>query len=60
MQSANLIDEKVNPSSMMTAFKEMIKFQLQAENERILGIRPNSNNYDAKYNKLKEIPDYLE
>ena len=60
MQSANLIDEKVNPSSMMTAFKEMIKFQLQAENERILGIRPNSHSYDAKYNKLKEIPNYLE
>lgn len=60
MQSANLIDKKINPSSMMTAFKEMIKFQLQAENERILGIRPNSHSYDAKYNKLKEIPDYLE
>ena len=31
---------------------------MQAENERILGIRPNSHNYDAKYNKLREIPTF--
>ena len=31
---------------------------LQAENERILGIRPNSHSYDAKYNKIREIPEF--
>ena len=39
-------------------FKEMIKFQLQAENERILGLRPNSHSYDVHYNKIREIPDF--
>lgn len=47
---------EVNPSPLMDVFRRMIKDQLQAENERILGIRPNSHCYDAKYTKLKEIP----
>ena len=58
MQSAGLCDPNVDPEPMMDAFKQMIKFQLQAENERILGIRPNSHNYDAKYNKIREIPTF--
>ena len=58
MQSAGLCDASVDPEPMMNAFKQMIKFQLQAENERILGIRPNSHNYDAKYNKIREIPKF--
>ena len=58
MQSIDLVDRKIDPEPMMDAFKQMIKFQLQAENERILGIRPNSHHYDGKYNKLKEIPEF--
>ena len=53
-----MCDPGIDPEPMMNAFKQMIKFQLQAENERILGIRPNSHNYDAKYNKIREIPDF--
>ena len=58
MQECGLCDSRANPEPMMDAFKQMIKFQLQAENERILGIRPNSHNYDAKYNKIREIPSF--
>ena len=58
MQTAGLCNKAVDPEPLMTVFKEMIKLQLTAENERILGIRPNSHNYDAKYNKIREIPDF--
>lgn len=59
MQGENLlIDKNVDPSPMMTAFKQMIVFQLKAENERILGIRPNTHFYDDKYKKLKTIPQF--
>lgn len=58
MQENNLINKDINPEPLMDVFKEMIKYQLQAENERILGIRPNSHSYDCHYNKLKEIPDF--
>lgn len=60
MQENSLVDKNINPEPMMNVFKEMIKFQLQAENERILGIRPNSHSYDVHYNKLKEIPNFEE
>ena len=42
----------------MDAFKQMIKDQLTAENERILGLRPGTHSYDDKYTKLKEIPEF--
>ncbi len=58
MQEVGLVATDVDPEPMMDAFKQMIKFQLQAENERILGLRPNSHSYDAKYNKIREIPDF--
>ena len=58
MQSIDYVNKAVNPEPMMDAFKQMIKFQLQAENERIMGLRPSTHNYDAKYTKLKEIPDF--
>lgn len=58
MQNENLISSSVDPEPLMTVFKEMIKFQLQAENERILGLRPNTHSYDSKYHKLKEIPKF--
>lgn len=58
MQSANMVDKTLDPEPLMNVFKEMIKLQLTAENERILGIRPNSHSYDGKYDKLKEVPDF--
>lgn len=59
IQQEGLADKKVDPEPLMDSFKAMIKLQLTAENERILGIRANSHDYDAKYNKIKEIPDYI-
>lgn len=57
-QDNGITDKNVNPEPMMDAFKAMIKFQLQAENERILGLRPNVHQKDAKYSKLRDIPDF--
>lgn len=59
MQEAGLITKELDPEPLMKIFKEMIKLQLTAENERIMGIRTNSHSYDAKYNKIKELPKYL-
>lgn len=58
LQENNIIDKSIQPEPLMTVFKEMIKFQLKAENERILGLRPNTHNYDSKYNKVREIPNF--
>lgn len=60
MQEIDFVDKSINPEPMMDAFKQMIKIQLQAENERILGIRPNTHHYDGKYKQLKEIPDFID
>ncbi len=57
MQSSNLIDKTINPESLMNAFKELIKFQLQKENDRIDGKLPNTHANDYKYTKKKEIPN---
>lgn len=58
LQTCGLANADVNPEPLMDVFKEMIKFQLTAENERIMGLRPSTHNYDDKYNKLREIPDF--
>lgn len=58
LQSVKMVDNQLNPEPLMDVFKEMIKLQLTAENERILGIRPNSHSYDNKYRKLKEVPEF--
>ncbi len=58
-QDAKFIDEKINPECLMAAFKELIKFQLQKENDRIEGKLPNSHASDYKYTRKKEIPDIL-
>lgn len=49
-----------NPEPLMNVFKQMIKDQIRAENERIDGLRPNVHSKDLRYRKKKEIPDYLE
>lgn len=58
-QQVGFLDKTLDPEPLMNIFKAMIKLQLTAENERIMGIRSNSHDYDAKYNKIKKIPDYL-
>lgn len=59
MKSARIINQDVNPEPLMRVFKQMIKFQLQAENERIMGLRPDTHDYDKKYNKIRKIPEFL-
>jgi DTW domain-containing protein YfiP len=56
LQAVNFVDAELNPEPLMNVFKQMIKFQLQAENERIMGLRPSTHDYDAKYTKLRTIP----
>lgn len=58
MQQTEMVASSVNPEPLMNVFKEMIKLQLTAENERILGIRPNTHHYDGKYKKLKDVPTF--
>lgn len=60
LQTIGLANPECNPEPLMTVFKEMIKNQLRCENERILGLRPNTHGCDAKYTQLKEIPDFSE
>jgi len=58
LQTCDLADTSVDPEPLMNVFKEMIKFQLTAENERIMGLRPSTHHYDEKYTKLREIPEF--
>ncbi|MBR0100707.1 MAG: DTW domain-containing protein [Treponema sp.] len=57
-QQAGIVDATINPEGLMDAFKEMIKFQLQKENDRIDGKLPNSHASDFKYTRKKEIPQF--
>lgn len=56
LQGENLCNPDADPEPLMTVFKHMIKNQIQAENERIAGLRPNTHANDWKYTKLREIP----
>ena len=56
LQSERLCRTDADAEPLMTVFKQMIKNQLQAENERICGLRPNTHANDWKYTKIKEIP----
>ena len=53
-----IIGMEGDPESLMDAFKMMIKFQLQKENDRIAGLLPNTHANDFKFTKKKEIPDF--
>ncbi len=59
LEGAGIIKKADERESLMTAFREMVKFQLKKENDRIEGRLPNSHACDWKYSKKKEIPDYL-
>ena len=58
LQSTSIIDPNTNPECLMTAFKELIKLQIQKENDRIEGKSPNSHATDFKYKRLKEMPKF--
>ncbi len=58
LQSSQIVDPSVNPECLMTAFKELIKMQIQKENDRIEGKIPNSHATDYKHNKLKQMPKF--
>lgn len=58
MQEAGIADKNASPECLMNAFKELIKMQLQKENDRIEGKLPNSHASDFKYTKKKEVPDF--
>lgn len=60
MQQAQIANQNANCECLMTAFKEMIKFQLQKENDRIAGLLPNTHASDYKYTRKKEIPEFLQ
>lgn len=59
-QAVGVVNTKVDPSPLMRVFKAMVRGQLIAENERVLGLRPNTFAQNIKYTKLKEIPSYLQ
>lgn len=59
LQSAGIVGADVNPECLMTAFRELIRFQLQKENDRIDGKLPNTHATDYKYTVRKEIPECL-
>ena len=58
LQAAEVVQNQCDPECLMTAFKEMIKFQLQKENDRIAGLLPNTHFHDYKYTRKKEVPDF--
>lgn len=57
LQEINLA-KNCDPECLMDVFKQMITLQLTAENERIMGIRPNTHAYDVHYNKIREVPKF--
>ena len=54
-----MVSKEIDPEPLMNVFKQMIKLQLQKENDRINGLIPNTHHYDDKYKKAKEIPDFI-
>ena len=58
LQSTGIVNKEISPEPLMTVFKQMIKFQLQKENDRIEGKLPNSHAKDWKYTRKKEIPNF--
>ncbi|HAK68120.1 MAG: DTW domain-containing protein [Treponema sp.] len=58
LQTAGIVEKSVDPEPLMDVFKEMIKYQLSRENERIEKGLPGGHANDWKYTKIKEIPDF--
>lgn len=58
LQSVGMVDKNVNVEPMMDVFKKLVIYQLNAENERIMGLREGTHAHDAKFTTLKEIPNF--
>jgi DTW domain-containing protein YfiP len=58
LQTAGVVSPDADPSPMMNAFKQLVTFQLTAENERILGLRKGVHAHDDKCTRLKDIPKF--
>ena len=56
LKSVHLANENVNPEPLMTAFRKLIRDQLQAQNDRIDGKLPDTHSYNWKYTKKVTIP----
>ena len=56
LQAASMVSADINPEPLMDVFKELVKFQLSKENERIASGLPGSHAYDWKYTKLRDVP----
>ncbi|MCR5621747.1 MAG: DTW domain-containing protein [Treponema sp.] len=59
LQAASVVSASVDPEPLMDVFKELVKFQLEKENERISSGVPGSHAYDWKYTTLKQVPESL-
>lgn len=59
MQDAGIVQPDVDAEPLMNVFKEMVRQQLQAENDRIEGKLPDTHSYNWKYKKRREIPDEI-
>ena len=57
LQEINLASD-ADPEPLMDVFKQMIKDQIRAENERIQGLRPNTHANDWKYTTERKMPDF--
>ncbi|MBQ9238851.1 MAG: DTW domain-containing protein [Treponema sp.] len=53
-----LIPQTVDAEPLMRVFKQLITAQLQAENDRIAGKRPDTHAYNWKYTRLRTIPRF--
>ena len=58
LQAAGVVHNNADPECLMTAFKKMITFQLQKENDRIAGLLPNTHFHDYKYTRKKVVPTF--
>ena len=62
LQENGLANPVADPECLMTVFRQMIAFQIKAENERIEGLRPSTHSYDWKYTKkrVRPVPDFTQ
>ena len=58
LQSASVIKKSSSHECLMTAFKKLITFQLEKENERIEGKIPAAHATDYKYTRIKTVPAF--
>lgn len=58
LQTANIVDSKIDPEPLLDVFKQMVKFQITKENERIESGLPGTHEKDMYYLKPREVPKF--